>query len=131
MSAPIPAASMEVRVTPSTSVAGKTTTAAPMKAAGRSAAAPTRVKHGLNAALVCERVQLAREGRLRGFARQYETNVVEALALDKRRCFDERLLPAAGRESRGHQNDPLMRRDAPGRTNVGHAAPAHPFRLKF
>src|SRR6202034_4584911 len=42
VSAPIAAASIEVRVTPSTSVAGNTTIAAPMNAAGGSADAPTR-----------------------------------------------------------------------------------------
>ena len=52
-------------------------------------------KHGLDAALDCECVQLARESRLRRFARQYETNVVEALSLDEGRCFDKRLLAAA------------------------------------
>ena len=64
VSAPIAAASIEVRVTPSASVAGKTTTAAPMNAAGGSAAAPTRDDDGLDAALDRERVKLAREHRL-------------------------------------------------------------------
>ena len=44
--APIAAASIEVRVTPSASTAGKTTTAAPTNAAGGSATAPTRTSIG-------------------------------------------------------------------------------------
>ena len=55
VSAPIAAASIEVRVTPSASVAGKTTTAAPRRPL---ADRPRRDadKHGLDAALDCERV---------------------------------------------------------------------------
>jgi hypothetical protein len=76
-------------------------------------------------------IAIACESRLGRFARKHETNVVEALGLDKGRCFDERLLAAAGSETRRHQNDPLMRRDTPACANIRHPAPAHPFRLKF
>jgi hypothetical protein len=53
------------------------------------------------------------------------------LGLDEDRGFDEHLLASAGREARGHQNDALVRGDAPAKANVRHTPPAHPFRLKL
>ena len=131
MSAPIAAASIDVRVTPSASAAGKTTTAAPMNAAGRSAAAPTRTSMDWTPRFTASASSSRANAGFVGVAGEHEADVVEAAVLDQRRRFNERRLAAARREPRRRQHDPLVRRDAPGLANVGDPAPAHPFGLKL
>ena len=97
VSAPIAAASIEARVTPSASVARKDHDRRADERRWRIGEAATRINMDWTPHLTCERVQLAREHRLRRLARQHETDVVEALALDEGRGF-ERASAGRGRE---------------------------------
>ena len=84
-----------------------------MKAAGRSTSDAGARDRGLDPVLGGERIEFARERRLRRFARQHETNVVEAALDDQRRRLHDLRLSARGAEPAGRQHHPFVRRDSP------------------